>query len=596
MKIVIQIFFSLLIANVVSAQSNVSFGQVSFTEPVNWTLNDNASYRAYSTVNNTSNIFSIISIYGCDVSSGNDEQGFQNEWKGTVDGHFMVLKNLKPQKNITTRGIKYLTDEANVSNNKGSFSTSLLVFDLKEKTQSVLFLSQNKNMLAQSQPDLDNFISSIKLNDMENTNVASDTPVSTNANNGNASSLSSTGKGSVQFIHFIFDVPAGWKTTNQPTFFAITPPDLAAGEIFSYVMLTPIHDAGFAQAAETTINEIATSLSGKPSYEISGSGPYYVKENEGTYAKGWEFSKGHALVISKNGKDAFGLDQLITWYVGVFLAKINSRIERVVFISKDVRRNFLDCRTYLKPAYEPVIKNFFFDLEFDDWKDAGLHPGKITHTGISSQWQGLAYFEGSEGQTFSEGSEKVTYLAFFDNGQVYYNKQLPKRGFLNINTYSEAAVNPRWWGTYTYQNGSGVIKLPYETIPFTLKDGKIYLDIYKTKIPYEPSLVPDGMHLNGTWCEKSVFNSKPACISFTNNGQFTDNRIVLRIEHPIDICFQAAPESGQGTYIIEDNSILFQYDNGFSYQAAFSGLNIQGKNPSPNEIHLGFNDDTFQKQ
>ena len=596
MKTAIQIFFSLLIANVVPAQSNVSFGQVSFTEPVNWALNDNGSYRAYSTVNNTSNIFCIISIYGCDVSSGNAEQDFRNEWKGIVAGHFMVLKNLKPQKNITTGGIKYLTDEANVSNSKGSFFARLLVFDLKEKTQSVLFLSQNKNMLAQYQPDLDNFVSSVKLNNMENTTVASDTTVSANANNGNASSLSSTGKGSVQFNHFIFDVPAGWKTTNQPTFFAITPPDLAAGEVLSYMMLKPVADAGFDQAAETTINEIAAGLGGQPSHEISGSGPFYIKENEGTYAKGWEFSKGHALVISKNGKDAFGLDQLITWYVGICLAKINSRIERVVFISKDVRRNFLNCRTYLKPAYEPVIQNFFFNLEFDDWKDAGLRPGKITHNGISGQWQGLAYFEGSEGQTFSEGSGKTTYLVFFDNGQVYYNKQLPKRGFLNINTFSEAAINPRWWGTYTYQNGSGVIKLSYETIPFTLKDGKIYLDIYKTKIPYEPSLVPDGMHLNGTWCEQSVFNGKRPCISFAGNGQFTDNGIVLRIEHPIDNCFQPAPESGQGTYDIKDNSILFHYNNGFTCQAAFSGSNIQAGNPSPNEIHLGFNDDIFQKQ
>ncbi len=589
------LLFTLLVSGkfYCTAQTTASFGNVSYVEPANWSLTDNSSYRTYSTINNSSNIFCIISIYGSDVSSGNAEGDFRNEWKGIVSGHFTVLKTPKPNRGSSTNGIAYLQDEANVSNAKGNFYARLLVFNLNGNVQSVLFLSGNKNSLSQYEPDLDNFIASVKPGNMQNKNV-SDTilPVVTENNNTSPSSIEKDGN---HFNHIFFNVPPAWKLQTQPTFVAMTAPDLSSGEALSLILLAPNPDAGFEQAAETTISEMAAGLGGQPSHEISGTGSFYVKESEGSYLKGWQYSKGHAIIISKNGKDALGLDQLVTWYMCVFLAKINSRIERAVFISKDVRRNFLNCRTYLKPEYDPIIKNFFFDLEFDDWKNKDVRPGKITHSGVSGVWQGLAYFEGSEGQTFSGGSEKTTYLAFFDNGQVYYNKQLPKNGFLHINSFNEAANFPRWWGTYTYQSGSGVIKLSYETIPFTFKDGKIYLDIYKTKIPYEPSPVHDGLRLNGTWCEQSVSNGKRACISFTGDGQFTDNGITLRIEHPIDNCFQAAPQSGQGTYEIKDNSVLFHYNNGFVHQAAFSGLNMQTGNQSPGEIHLGFNDDSFQK-
>lgn len=599
MKISLTAIMILFLQHVAMSQKSSSFDLLSFNEPVNWTFTDNGTYRTYSTVNNTANTFCIISIYNSEVSSGNIDQDFHKAWKGIVAGHFTVIKNLKPQSGKTTTGISYLWDEANVSNGQGNFFARLLVFSLQEKTETVLFLSGNKNMLSQYQTDLDNFVATLQLNNSSNNNSVSNTNnnIDTSSITDNTT-VTTTSSGTIHFKHFIFTVPAGWKATQQENFFLMTPPDLETDEMLSYILLPPLTDTSFENAAITTLKEIAVSMNGEAVQEqIYGKGPLYIQENEGKYAKGWVYSKGHGTIrVGTPDPNSPGIIRYQFFSTGVFLVKIHSRIERLIYLSKDIRRGFADNSTYRKPTYESIIKNFFFELEFDDWTDAKINPGKITNTDISNLWGGLAYFEGALGQTFFEGSVKATYLAFYDNGQVYYNKELPKEGLLNINTFTQAALYPRWWGSYSYQNGSGVIKLIYVTIPFTFKDGKIYLDIYQKKIPYDLMSGSEDMKLNGSWCEQSAYEGKKACISFSINGQFNDNGVISRIEHQINTAFHSIPESGLGNYEIKNNSIIFHYNNGFTYQAAFSGLNIQKGNTSPNEIHLGYNDDTFEKQ
>ncbi|MDP4264184.1 MAG: hypothetical protein Q8941_16770 [Bacteroidota bacterium] len=600
MKVLLSLIWIVMVQPWIMAQNPRSFGQLSFTEPVNWTFTDNGAYCTYSVVNNTSNIFCIISVYSSDISSGDPDKDFRTAWKGIVAGHFTVIKNLKPQQNTSIGGINYLQDEANVSNNQGSFLARLLVFNLNGKTQPVLFLSGNKNSMAQYQADLDRFVSSLRQNNSATTVSvinANDTTSGMNSITGSAKTLT-TPSGLMHFNHMLFKIPPGWKTAQQGNLFMMTPPDLEPDEMLSYIFLPSVTDTSFNDVAVSTLKEVATGMNGEAVQEqIFGKGPLYIQENEGKYGKGWEFSKGHGTIrLAYPDPNSPGVNKYEFYSAGVFLAKIHSRIERVIYISKDIRRGFNENSTYRKPTYESIIKNFFFDLDFDDWTNAKVNPGKITHTGISHLWGGLAYFEGSLGQTFFEGSVKATYLVFFDNGQVYYNKELPKEGLLNINTFTQAAIYPRWWGTYTYQDGAGVIKLLYVTIPFTLKDGKVYLDIYQKKIPYDLLPAPDDMKLNGTWCEHAEYDGKKACISFTGNGQFTDNGVISRIEHQINNAFHSIPGSGQGNYEIKNNSIIFHYSSGLTYQAAFSGLNIQKGNPSPNEIHLGYNDDVFEKQ
>ncbi len=569
-----------------TAQKNVSFDQLSFSEPANWTFTDNGAYHSYTTVNKVANTFCIISVYNSDVSLGNLEEDFRKAWKGILVSHFTVSKEPAPQQNNLPGGLTYLQDQAGLSNSKGNFFARLLVFNLKGKAQPVLFLSLNQDMLSQYKADLDRFTASLQQNNAAGNSTTNNTSASTNNN------------GTVHFNHFIFKTPGGWKSNQQKDFFMMTAPNLETDEMLFYVMLPPSADTSFDNAGEAALKEMATGMNGEAVQEqIYGKGPLYIKENADRYSKGWEFSLGHGIIrLASPDPNNPAINQYVFYHAGVFLVKIHARMERVMYISKDIRRGFAENSTYRKLAYEQVIKNFFFDLDFDDWNNTKTNSGLITHSGVSNLWGGLAYFEGSLGSVYTVGSVKATYLAFFNNGQVYYNKELPKEGFNQINTYTQAALFPRWWGTYTYQNGAGVIKLSYTTIPFTLKDGKIYLEMYQKKIDYSAMPNPDGIMLEGNWCGAGVYNGKTACIRFTANGQFEENGVIKRVEHEINTAFNSIPESGQGTYEIKNNSIIFHYSNGFTYQAAFSGLSLQKGSTSPAELHLGYLDDVFEKQ
>lgn len=579
------LLFAIAVTMGATAQKNTSFDLLSFTEPANWTFTDNGAYHTYSTVNNAANSFCIISVYNSDVSLGTPEEDFRKAWKGIITAHFKAAKEPTPQKGNAAGGLSYLQDQMMVSGDKGNFFARLLLFNLQGKAQPVLIMTMNQNMLAQYQSDLDHFTASLKPNnEAVNNTIVNNTP----AANGST----------VHFNHLIFKIPPGWKSNQQKDFLMMTAPNLATDEMLFYVMLSPTAETDFDNAGTNALKEMATAMNGEAVQEqIYGKGPLYIKENQDRYCKGWEFSIGHGNIrLAYTNPNSPGINSYVFYHAGVFLVKINNRMERIMFVSKDIRRGFADNSTYRKQSYEQVIKNFFFDLDFDDWTNTKAASGLITHNGVSHLWGGVAYFEGAMGSVYTVGSVKATYLALFNNGQVYYNKELPQEGFDQINTYTQAALYPRWWGTYTYQNGAGVIKLSYTTIPFTLKDGKIFLDMYQKKIDYIAMPDVDGMKLDGNWCGAGAVSGETACIHFTANGQFQEKGVIKCIEHEINTAFNSIPESGEGTYEIKNNSIFFHYKDGFTYQAAFSGLKLQGKDAAPAAIHLGYSDDVFEKK
>ena len=401
----------------------------------------------------------------------------------------------------------------------------------------------------------------------------------------------------IHFNHFQFKAPESWKSTQAPNYFEMHPPDLAKDELLSYFIMPSVTDTGFKTVAVKTLNELAVGMSGEAfASSVFGNSPLYEEENRGRYVKGWEYSIGHGHIRVKYQTSSPGIYNYNIYTIGVFLAQIHDRMERVVYLSKDLRRGLSENSTYRKPSYERIIKDFFFTIDFDDWTDTRYASGKVTHSGISDVWGGTAYFEGGVGSVYTEGSVKGTYLIFLDNGQVYYNQEMPVNGLQGVNTYIEATTSPRWWGTYTYKDGKGTIKLNYETIPFTLENGRIMLSIYKTTLPYERFPSSDNARLNGTWCQKARLDNKAVCISFTPDGNFSDDGVIHRIEHLINDCFPGVPVSGQGTYEIKNNSILFKYNNGQIYKTAFSGLKFRPADPSPKALYLGYHDDLFQKQ
>jgi hypothetical protein len=585
-KILLLVAF-LLLLNRLTGQGLISLDRLAYEAPSQWTLSENEGYRTYAGIIQGRNQFCIISIYKADQSAGNPEKDFARAWAGIVEGHFKTAKSNTPRLAKTTHGLSYTWDEGTISNEKGSYFCRLLVFALGQQSQPVLFLCSSQADLLPFQAALDRFLASLQ------PSPPSDNPA---ASNGSTPPLTDQGN-EIPFGHFRFRVPSGWNYVQHPDFLVLNPPGLASDEMLNFFLLSPRTDTSFEKTATSTLQELATAMGGSAfSEQIFGPGPLLEKENSGKFAKGWEYWKGHGRIRVGSRQENSSLIQYSFFYAGIFLVKIHERMERAVYISRDIRRGLTESSTYLKGAYRPVIKNFFFDLEFDDWKDEKMNPGKISGPGITGVWGGTAYFEGSAGNPFFEGSVKLTYLVFFDNGQVYYNNQLPEHGLNGLNSLVESQLYPRWWGTYSWDKGSGTIRLSYVTIPITLKKDQLFLGIYSTQIPYDRLEIPEHPSLSGHWCALGEFEGKKACISFTPDGRFNDQGGVRRMEHTLYDVYSETPESGTGSYEIRNYSIVFHFTGGTTYQAAFSPLNSQNKNPDPPELHLGFNDDLFQKQ
>ena len=578
MKIIFSIALILLSKLYSEAQTNVSFDQLSFIEPANWTLADNGSYRTYSIANNSTNIYCLIAMYNSNVSSGNPEQDFLSEWKRNVAKNFTVLKKPVPEKNTSPGGINYLQDEADVANSKGHFFARLLVFELSGKMQSILFLSGDLNSITQYQSDLDKFVASLQPTSVANNNDIS-TPQNTDLKDESAPEL-------VHFKHFLFAVPDGWKAGQTGNFYSITPDNLSGDEQLIFLLFPPVTGNSFKDAGNAAINQLAASIGGQAKGFGSADGSVYEFSNEGLCKKGWEYSMGSGRIQVNNMAD---FSKSMTFGVGVFLAKINGRIERVLYLSKNFKCDGVSTTSSYNAAYEPVITNFFFDLRFDDWKDEKVSQGRVSHSGISHVWSGVSYM--NKGLN-TMGTYDASFFIFFNNGQVYYNTTFPLHGLLNLNTIAAAANDPHYWGTYTYQNGSGEINISYRKIPFKFKGGELVAEMNSTTRSFEKLPVIDDARLEGTWCSTSL----NGCVSFTKDGKFNDNGVMRSLDHLPTSCNAAAPASGEGIYEIKSNSLLLHYTNGIIIQTALSGLNLQKTNVSPDKLFLGPHNDVLQKK
>jgi hypothetical protein len=308
----------------------------------------------------------------------------------------------------------------------------------------------------------------------------------------------------------------------------------------------------------------------------------YFQLYEGRCLKGWDYSFGTANIRIgyKKGNDTYL--SYITFTIGLFLAKINGRTERVCYISKDFKCGIYETSTSFKWTYGPVIDDFFFSLQFDDWKDTHFKPGKFGNTGITGVWSGVSYIQ---------GMYRASFFLLFDNGQVYYNSDWPKYGLWNLNTIAAAANDPPHWGTYSYQGGSGVMRISWQTIPFSMADGKMTAGLNGSKRDFTKMPALESVHLHGTWSEYKGSIS----IAFTTDGQFEDQGVLRSIEHSATTCNEALPEKAKGTYEIREHSIIFHYANGLTTQAALAEFDLHSGVCSPDKLILGWHNDVLEK-
>jgi hypothetical protein len=397
-----------------------------------------------------------------------------------------------------------------------------------------------------------------------------------------------------KFGNAVYSKPADWKETIYSNAVVLSPIGLAENEVLELRLLQPMNFAGTLQEAlDKTYNEAVTTLQASKMNDVNG-GNYKMEEAKKSF-KGWEY------IRCSGGIKLGGGDYPPEYGLDLFVIKLNNRFERVAIVKS---RNNCGLSSYYPSDRQNIyrdIENFLFSLRFSDWPEKELKQATAKGEGLAGVWEGIGLSVGMTKPGAVLGAElKGMYAIFFSNGQAFFASKFPTEGLDELNTYIEAELHARNWGTYSFSNGKGILKMPYGDIPLRMEKGNLVVTKNKTDHGFVKIPPVDGAKFNGTYLfsSKDITGSetgKTPKINFTPDGKFTDEGAVLIMYHEYVRCLNPAPDKGSGTYVIANNSIVFNYSDGKKIRIAFVGTDYDKNNASPATITVSFNEDVMTK-
>lgn len=553
-----------------------TFDIATYTPPKNWKKEANTGVVNYTSVNTTTGRFCVITLYASKASSGDAQKDFNNEWKELVVMPYKAEANPEKQTQATSEGWKVVSAAAQAKLDGNDFYVLLSVISGFGKSISIRTSLNDASYTTQ----IDAFLGSVEL---DNTKKI---PVTNNALHpvdNNSKELTSGGAG--KFGLMMYKTPAGWSEQKFSDGVVFKPMDLPANEHLAMQIMQPLNFSGtLEQALSKSYDEAAIMYKSTKMY-MAGEGNYQKTEVKRSFT-GWEYIRGNGGVQVENGtpyKTELGLD--------LFVIKINNRFERIAVLKSRTNCNLSRYYSTDRITYSKAIDNFLFSLQFTDAIEAALKPGTTKGVGITGVWQGISL------QTSATAGIRYNVFSpiFLSNGQAYFGTHFPAQGLDELNTRIPPEINRRDWGTYTFSNGRGILKMPYGDIPLRMEGNKLIITTNRTDHKFYQLPSVDGARFSGTYTLPE-YNGKIHSITFTADGRFTDNGAVRILYHEYVDCINPAIKPGSGTYVVKDYSILFNYTDGRKIKLAFLGADYDIRNQSPATLRMSSNEDEMRRR
>ena len=244
-----------------------------------------------------------------------------------------------------------------------------------------------------------------------------------------------------------------------------------------------------------------------------------------------------------------------------------------------------------RQQYKTAIDNFLFSVQFTDGQEPVLQPGTTHGNGIIGVWQGISL------QTTATSGIRYNVFSpiFLSNGQAYFGPKFPTDGLNGLDSRIPPELYRRDWGTYTFSNGRGVLKMPYADIPMRMEGNTFIITANQTDHKFYQLPSVDGARFNGTYVMSEAFGKIPV-ITFTADGRFTDNGAIRILYHEYNDCINPGLTPGSGTYEVKDYSIIFNYTDGRKIKIAFLGTEYDKSNQSPATLRMSANEDPMTRQ
>lgn len=565
----IQFFLCLLVSAAAFCQTE-RFDIVSFTAPKDFTRDNKKGVVNYTHVDTTTGKFCVISMFASTPSSGNAEKDFKKDWKQLVQTPFKAIVNPATETH-SADGWKTVTGAGLVKIDGAEVYIILTVFSGFGKTFCVRTSLNDPAYTAR----LDALFETMELDKTKTAIVNNNTtpPVQSNEIAG-------------KFGTMIYLTPAGWSEKKYANGVEIKPLDLPTDETLSMQILQPLNFSGTLQQALTKSYDEVAAMQNATKMFYSGGAEFQKTEPQKSF-NGWEYISGSGSIQVENGtpyKSEYGLQ--------LFVIKINNRFERVAILKSSKKCNYLS-RYFSddRQIYRYAIDNFLFSLQFTDGQEPSLKRGSTIGDGIAGVWQGILLQTSA-----SSGIRYNVYLPIFlSNGQAYFGPKFPTEGLDGLDTRILPELHRRDWGTYTFINGKGILKMPYADIPLRMEGDKLVITANKTDHRFFQMPSVDGAKFNGTYVMSKVDEKNPV-ISFTADGKFTDNGAVKILYHEYTDCLNPGLLPGSGTYEVKNYSILFNYTDGRKIKIAFLGTGYNKNNQSPAILAMSSNEDELKKQ
>ena len=573
MKKILIIPFICFLFSVISAQAfsqTETFDIVTCTPPKDWKKDAKPGVVNYTNINETAGTFCVIAIYASTASTGDAQKDFKKEWNELVVTPYKAEGNPQTETQTTAHGWKAVTGAAPIKLDGNDVYILLTVLSGFEKTVSVRCSMNDQSYTAQ----VDALFETMELDKTKTTAV----------NNNNRNPVQTNGA-AAKFGLMNYTAPVGWSHQIFADGVVFKPLDIPADEHLAIQIMEPLNFTGTLEQAMAKSFEEATAMYKGTS--MSQSGGAFSKNASQKSFNGWEYIRGKGGIQVENGtayKTEMGLE--------VFVIKINNRFERAAILESRKYCNGVS-RYYATDRinYRNDIENLLFSLQFSDFNAAVLKPGSINGNGIMGVWEGTIQSTGAATGVRLEVFSPI----FFNNGQVYFGNKFPTEGLDDFNSRIAPELYPRNWGTYTFNNGNGMLKMPFAEIPFRTHGDKLIVTKNQRDWPFIKLNSVDGAKFSGTYKMSESYEIIPV-ITFTADGRFTDNGVVRTLYHDGTNCVNPGYVPGSGTYQVKNFTIHFNYTDGRKVNIAFMGTDYDINNPSPPVLRMSFDDNPMYKQ
>ncbi len=545
------------------------FDIVTYTPPKDWKKDAKPGVVNYTHVNTAAGTFCVLTIYASTASMGDAQKDFKKEWNELVVTPYKAGANPQTETQTTADGWKAVTGAAPIKLDGSDVYILLTVLSGFEKTVSIRCSMNDQSYSTQ----IDALFETMELDKTKTTAV-----------NNNIKPAQTNGA-AAKFGLMNYIAPAGWSEEIFSDGVVFKPLGLPADEHLAMQIMQPLNFTGtLEQALAQSFEEATIMYNGTSMYQSDGK---YSKNAAQKSFNGWEYIRGKGSIQVENGtayKSEVGLE--------VFIIKINNRFERVAIIESrkycgGVSRYYATDRI----SYRNGIEQFLYSLQFSDFNAAVLKSGSANGTGIVGVWEGTIQSTGAATGVRLEVFSPI----FFNNGQVYFGNKFPTEGLDDFNSRIAPELYPRNWGTYTFSNGKGVLKMLFADIPFRTEGDKIIVTKNQRDWPFYKLNSVDGAKFSGTYKMSESYEKIPI-ITFTADGRFTDNGVVRTLYHDGTNCINPGFVPGSGNYTVKDFTVTFNYTDGRKVKIAFLGTDYDKSNPSPATLRMSFNEDPMNRQ